>query len=567
MTDEPYEAIVIGTGFGGAITACRLARRWPGRVLVLERGQRYPKGSFARTPAEMARNFWSVRHGETGAAHRDGRGLFDLRKVGRMDAVVAAGLGGGSLVYANVFLEPPPEVFEDPRWPDSCDPAQLAPYYGVTREVLGARPVPLDDADRRVRRTNVFAATAERMGRRSTPADVMVFFGDDPDEPLAPGTEATNRFGATQTSCTYCGECDIGCNVHGKNTLDLNYLHRAEHAHGATIVTDHQVDRIAPLDTDGRPDPSADGSHGYVVTGRDLDTGEVREVRGRRVVLAAGTLGSVELLLRSRDVDGTLPRLPASLGHGFSGNGDFLVFVAGIGEPTDPTRGPVITQYIDHGLFEDPVPWGFVVEDAGYPTLLAWFVEGAKPEVLKVRGVLDAARRLVDRVLLGRSGGKVGSHFGALLRHGLTEGSAVLLCMGRDSSTGTLRLGRMGQLSGRWPLRENRALYRSILAAGAAFTQAAPGQASFAAPTWWLPFRRTVTVHPLGGCRLADVASAGVTSARPDHFGQVFGYQHLYVADGSLFPSAVGANPAATIAALAERVAEGITGLPPDPTL
>ena len=103
-------------------------------------------------------------------------------------------------------VEPPPEVFDDPRWPSSCDVAEMAPYYRVAREVLGARPVPIDDGDRRIRRTKVFAATAERMGRRSRPVDVMVYFGDDPDDPLPPGTPATNRFGATQTSCTYCAE-------------------------------------------------------------------------------------------------------------------------------------------------------------------------------------------------------------------------------------------------------------------------------------------------------------------------------------------------------------------------
>lgn len=110
MNGDLREAVVIGTGFGGSITACRLAARWPGAVTVLERGRRYPMGSFARTPAEMARNFWSVRQGDVGAAASDDRGLFDLRKVGRMDAIVAAGLGGGSLVYANVFLEPPPST-------------------------------------------------------------------------------------------------------------------------------------------------------------------------------------------------------------------------------------------------------------------------------------------------------------------------------------------------------------------------------------------------------------------------------------------------------------------------
>ena len=109
MSEQVYEAAVIGTGFGGSITACRLAARWPGQVLVIERGRRYPMGSFPRTPEEMARNVWSVEAGEAGSAKAENRGLFQMRRAGRMDAVVAAGLGGGSLVYSNVFLEPPAE--------------------------------------------------------------------------------------------------------------------------------------------------------------------------------------------------------------------------------------------------------------------------------------------------------------------------------------------------------------------------------------------------------------------------------------------------------------------------
>jgi cholesterol oxidase len=213
------------------------------------------------------------------------------------------------------------------------------------------------------------------------------------------------------------------------------------------------------------------------------------------------------------------------------------------------------------------VPDGFVLEDAGYPTLLAWFVEGTKPSVFKARALADTGRRVAARLVRGRSGGRIGASLGGLMRHGLTERSAVLLCMGRDSSTGTLTLDRAGHLTGRWPRHENRALYRSIQAAGSAFTRASGARAWFAIPSWWLPFRRNVTVHPLGGCRLADDPSEGVVSARPDRFGQVFGYENLFVADGAIFPAAVGANPAATIAALAERVAEGITGLAPHPEL
>ncbi len=567
MNEQMHEAIVIGTGFGGSITACRLAKRWPGQVLVLERGKRYPRGSFARAPEDMARNFWSIRAGEDGAALPECRGLFDVRSVGRMDVIVSAGVGGGSLVYANVFLEPPDAVWRDPRWPGTCTADTLAPYYRVAKTVLGARTVPIDDGDRHLHRTSLFERAAAVNGRTSTRAEVNVFFGNDHDRPLPPGETQMNRYGVVQTSCTYCGECDVGCNVHAKNTLDLNYLHRAEHAHDAMVVSDHVVESIVPLDKDGRADPSAGGTYGYAVHGRSLDSGETEIHRGRRVVVAAGTLGSVELLLRSRDVLGTLPRLSSALGHGFSGNGDFLMFVAGIDGDTDATRGPVISQYTDHGLFDEQRDDGFVLQDAGYPTFLAWFVEGAKPEVFKLRAVGEFLHRLYARIVLGRSGGKVGSHFGALLRHGLTEGSAVLLCMGRDSSTGTLHLDDGGNVDGRWPRRANRRLYKRILAAGEAFNDAVGGTAAFANPTWWLPFRRNVTVHPLGGCRLSDSPADGVVRATDDRFGEVHGYDNLYVSDGSLFPAAVGANPAATISALAERIAEGITGIAPDAEL
>ena len=558
------EAVVVGSGFGGSITACRLAQRWPGAVVVIERGRRYPMGSFPRTPGEMARNTWSVGAGEAGRVAPENRGLFEARRAGRMDVVLAAGVGGGSLVYSNVFLEPPPEIFDDARWPRSCTTASLAPYYAVAKEVLGARPVPRDDANRRIRRTEVFDRAAEHMGRPVVAAEVNVFFGDSA---VPPGTEAVNAYGALQTACTYCAECNIGCNLHAKNTLDLNYLHRAEHAHGATILSDHLVEAIVPLDGNGHPSPGGDGTNGFLVTSRDLESGRVVELRSRRVVVAAGTLGTVELLLRCRDVHGGLARLPASLGEGFSGNGDFLMFVRGIPEPTDPCRGPVITRYIDHGLFDRPRTEGFVMQDSGYPALLAWFIEGAKPEVLKLRAITDAIQRCFARSVLGRTGGRVGSSAAALLRHGLTEGSAVLLCMGRDTATGTLALASDGRLTGSWPRRANRSLYRAVLAAGEAFKTATGAAAVFATPTWWLPFRRNVTVHALGGCRLAEDPTAGVVRADPTHFGEVFGYSNLYVADGSMVPTALGANPAATIAALAERVAEGITGRPPDAAL
>jgi cholesterol oxidase len=542
-----YEVAVIGTGFGGAVVACRTAQRWPGQVVVLERGKRYARGSFARSPADMRDNFW-----DADGRHPDRRGLFDVRSYRRMDVVVAAGFGGGSLVYANVILKPPAEVFANPAWPASCPEAVMDPYFDVVRTVLDARPVP---AEPRIPRTELFRHAAVAIGRSSRPLDLAVTFGRDPGA----STDLVNAFGAEQGSCTYCGECDIGCNVGAKNTLDLNYLHAAEHHHGAEIRTDSLVESIVPVDADGRDDPTQDGTHGYRVTYRHLagDPSVSSSVAARRVVVAAGALGSTELLLRCRDVHRTLPRLSPALGSRFSGNGDFLSFLASADSPTRPEYGPVITQAIDVNLFDAHDPQrAFVLEDAGYPNELAWYIEGAKPTVFKVRAL---ARALVRR---RRARGPIGDRLRDLLGGTVTSRSAVLLCMGIDTATGRLSLDRDGRITLRWPQRANRALYRAIIAEADRFGRAVGASLVVSAPSWWRPVRRNVTVHALGGCPLGEVVSDD-----PARFGEAAGHRHLYVADGAIIPIAVGANPSLTIAALAERVAEGITGMQPDATL
>jgi len=181
----------------------------------------------------MANNFWNIpsetqkkpKHIRTKEMH----GMFDIRNFDHMDAVFSAGLGGGSLIYANVFLEPPNEVF-DQDWPQSCSKTALQPYYQVAKSVLGARPVPQnDDPRRRIIRTELFQEIAKEEGRDSKLLDINVFFGNDFSKPLDIGVQEKNRYGAVQTSCTYCAECDVGCNTHSKNTLDLNYLYVAEH--------------------------------------------------------------------------------------------------------------------------------------------------------------------------------------------------------------------------------------------------------------------------------------------------------------------------------------------------
>lgn len=575
--DKEYEAIVIGSGFGGAITGCRLAKQWhQGRVLILERGKRYPMGSFPRKPNDFAHNFWALPEERV---HRpphiqrlidrgeESHGIFDVRNYKHMDAVVGAGLGGGSLIYANVFMVPPDEVFDD-RWPGSCKKNKLLPYYAVAREVLGSRPIPVnDDPRRQIIRQKLFAEVAKKNGKNSELVDINVFFGNDFQKPLSIGEQAKNRYGALQTSCVYCAECDIGCNYHAKNTLDLNYLFVAEHRYQAVIRTEHLVLKIVPVGATQADDPASDGRHGYRVYFRDLSgiNTEVQTALAKRVVVSAGTFGSTEMLLRCKEFFRTLPAISDKLGCGFSGNGDFISFVLGSKLPADPNYGPVITQRTDYNLFENFArDHAFMLQDASYGNILAWFVEGAKPGFLHLDALRHFLRHLYSRLTSGKSLGSLGWALDDLLSNDLSFRTCVLLCMGIDKSNGVMTLDKDHQLSVNWPYKDSLSLYRAILESSKQFSQTIQAATFAPLPTWDWPIRNNVTVHALGGCTLANDSSGGVTSAAPEIFGQVFGYRNLYVADGAIVPTAVGANPTATISALSEMVAQGITGVAPE---
>jgi cholesterol oxidase len=571
---EQYEAVVIGSGFGGAINACRLSKKWPGQVLVLERGKRYPMGSFPRSPHDVARNFWNVqaedRATQAMKGEEDTHGMFDVRGFEHLDVVICAGLGGGSLIYANVFLEPPQEIFED-RWPVTCNKPALAPYYRIAKQVLGARPVPQnDDPRRRIVRTERFREAAKKLGRSSKLTDINVFFGNDFDNPLAIGEQERNRYGALQTSCVYCAECDLGCNTHSKNTLDLNYLFVAENRYRADIRTEHLVEKIAALDDNGDENPGADGSHGYRVYFRDLgaDGDGEASVLAKRIVVSAGSLGSSEILLRCKERFGTLPRISDQLGKQFSPNGDFLGMVFGGKEPSIPNYGPVITQRTDFNLLDEfDRERAFVLEDAAYPAFAGWFAEGLKPGFLRLGALWRTFKSVVGRLLAGASIGSMGYAFSGIMSGDLSQHTSVLLCMGIDKANGEMQLDANGRIHIRWPYRDSLALYKAIVSAGDDFCRAVGGKKFVPLPTWYPPARRNVGVHALGGCILGDSPENGVVSADRATFGQVFGYQGLYVADGGIIPTAVGANPVATISALSEMVAEGITGIVPDADL
>ncbi len=568
-----YEGVVIGSGFGGAISTCRLAKKWPGQVLLLERGKRYPMYSFPRTPHDMANNFWNVntekKKRPKALAGKEMHGMFDIRSFKHIDAVVGAGLGGGSLVYANVFLEPPDEVFND-DWPESCSKDELQPYYQVAKQVLGSRPIPQNnDPARKIIRTELFQKFAKQEQRKSRLLDLNVFFGNDFNNPTPIGQQEVNRYGALQTSCVYCAECDVGCNTHSKNTLDLNYLHVAEHRYKAIIKTEVLAERIVPLNEEGSDDATATGEHGYRVYYIDLDSNKTEfKITTKRVIVSAGTLGSNELLFRCRDVYKTLPAISSKLGEHFSGNGDFLSFVLDGKQPAAPNYGPVITQGIDYNLFENfNREHAYILEDASYPKFASWYIEGLRPGLSHLGAFFRTIGLVVSRFFKGLTTGHVGYAINALLKGDLSYDSAVLLCMGIDKSDGVMSLDKDGYLEIDWFPQKNMPLYKAITDMGNRFAKWTQAKAFIPLPTWLWPLRRNVTVHALGGCRIANSPSQGVTSADPKTMGQVFGYEGLFVADGAIVPTAVGANPTATISAISERIAEGITGIKPDDQL
>lgn len=570
---EKLEALIIGSGFGGGISACRLGKKWPGKVAVIERGKRYPLGSFPRTPHDMAKNFWnypedSYKRPKKIRQKTEMRGLFDIRNYSHMDAVVCAGYGGGSLIYANVFLEPPDHIFDE-RWPESCKKSHLDYYYGITKKVLGARPIPQNKDPRRdVSRTQYFINTGKKLGYDAELVDINVFFGNDLSNPTPIGVQEKNRYGALQTSCTYCGECDIGCNFHSKNTIDLNYLFVAENRYHVKAYTEHLAEKIVPIDQNDQEDCEQTGKYGYKVYVRDLISGKSVVFLCKRLIISAGTLGSNELLLRAKYHFKTLSRLSKKLGHGFSGNGDFLSTILGIKQTTNPNYGPVITQKIDHHLYKNfNKDKAFIMEDAAYPALLAWFIEGEKPGILKLRAIWTMLRNMFAKWVLGNSPGEIGYALADLLKYDISSHTSVHLCMGIDRSDGILSLDSNGYLNIDWPYKNSMSLYNAINEMGRKFKSLVEGESYMPLPTWFLPWRKNITVHPLGGCTLSMSPETGVCSANRKDFGQVFGYENLYCADGSLLPTAVGANPIATISALSEMVMEGITEIKPDDNL
>ncbi len=511
MMNSAYDVVVVGSGFGGGIAACRLAEAGK-RVCLLERGRRFKPEDFISEPGEAPSAIWHER--------LNPGGMFDVRMMKDVSVITAAGVGGGSLVYANVQLRADPEVFAA-DWPAAISRQELEPWYDRTEEALQPVPTPADPA---LPKVASFAAAGRHVDREAELLPLAVHFGEEREHPFS---------GVRQKGCENLGLCDLGCPVNARNTVDITYVARAE-AHGAEVRPLHLVRRIEP--------PAARGGN-WTVAFEHLGDGDDGSVEAPRVVLGAGTLGSSRLLLTNRK---RLPGLSPAIGSRFSGNGDAL------GMAFDPAAADVRGARNDYGptmtsrlLYPER---NLMVADGGLPANFDFLLDVAR-EVNVIKGWRRALLRLRDwLVQLGWSDRPLRPRDAPARPESSNPGSLIFLMIGRDAADGQMRLTPLfKRFDIRWSKEASTKLFTDLERTA---NELATG--SDAEPFYALdggPLGKFTTVHPLGGCPMADDPRHGVV----DDAGHVHGYPGLHVLDGSIVPTSLGVNPSKTIAALAER--------------
>ena len=529
MSDTDWDFVIIGSGFGGSVSALRLVERGY-RVLMLEQGRRFKETDFPRSNWHLPRWLWAPAIGW--------RGLFKMTFFKHVTVLSGVGVGGGSLVYANTLPIPSAQFFESPTWRDLAAWAQeLAPHYLTARKMLGAVPNPL-----RTYADDVIAQVAEDIGQKHTfgPTTVAVYFGQ-------PGVTAPDPFfegaGPPRTGCTSCGGCMLGCRVGAKNTLDKNYLYLAEQK-GLVIMPQTRVTWVAP-----------DGAGGYRVeasTQRSWWGKQKRSFRTQQVIFAGGVLGTVPLLLRLRDAVDGLPKLSDRLGHFVRTNAESLV---GIVSPNkrDMSRGLAIGSIMhtpEHGSLE-PVRYP---AGSGFFRVLSMPLAVGDTLPRRLASVVTEFLRMPWRFVQ------------TLFIRDFAKQTMILLYMRAMEGHLQLRLGRAVHTGFRRGMVSN---VEQGLAPMASLPEAVDLAHRVAEKVDGVPMSLVnetllnvpTTAHILGGCCMGHDVSDGVI----DHMHRVFNYPGLYVVDGSAVSANPGVNPSLTITALAERAMTFVS--PKDQTL
>ena len=540
-----YDAIVIGSGYGGAIAACRLAqaRREDGsklRIALLERGRETGPGSYPDTLLGFnAHAQYTTPAGRIGPED----GLFDFRLGGDVAVIQGCGLGGTSLINAGLAAEPLPWVLQDPAWPEAFrqDLPNWPSYLHSAKHMLqpaaypASRPVPGKLAALRI------SAESLKLPCHNWPVNVTF-------------EAQVNAAGVAMNACDSCGDCVTGCNRGAKNTVLFNYLPLARR-HGAELFcqvgVEHLERRGERWVVHFRP----------IGQDREALTSDLPFVTADLVILGAGALGTAEILERSRQAG--LP-LSGRIGKQFSGNGDVLAFGyntnvpicavgSGSSEPNaDFPPGPCITGVIDLRSEEQPKEHGMFIMDAVLPAAFA----PAMPVMLEAsasalgqdtdQGWADRARELGREAMMLVPG----------LRGDAIDYTQTYLVMCHDAGEGQLAYDSHGRASVVWP-EAGSASYLGVVDDRLKQCTAALGGTHVPNPAWTpLLHNKLISCHPMGTCAMAERAEQGVV----DHKGRVFAgetghetHPGLYVTDASAIPRSLGVNPLLTISTVAER--------------
>ena len=520
--DEPgfdYDILVVGSGFGGSVAALRLTEKGY-RVAVVEAGRRFDEvGStgkthpLPRTSWQLRRFLWAPRLG----CH----GIQRIHLLRNVVVLAGAGVGGGSLVYANTLYEPLPDFYLDPQWRDITDwRAELAPFYASAKRMLGVVTYPHTTAADTVTRS-----VAQEMGVGDTfrPTPVGIFFGE-------PGVEVDDPYfggrGPRRSGCIECGACMTGCLHNAKNTLTRNYLYLAERA-GAEVRPDSTVVAVRPA------------GHGYAV---DIVTSgswlrRRRTLTAEQVVLAAGAYGTQRLLHRMRD-QRMLPNLSPRLGELSRTNSESIVGAKARRPTVDYSRGVAITSsfYPDARTHVEPVRYGRGSNAMGLLQTVLVDGDGRVPRWVRA---------------LGQVARHPATNLRALSLRRWSERTVITLVMQSVDNSITVysKRGRLGwwRLTSRQGPGEPNPAWLPV--ANDVVRRIAEKIDGWPGGTWGELVNVPMTAHFIGGCVIGSTPSDGVIDA----YHRVYGHPGLHIVDGSAVPANLGVNPALTITALAER--------------
>ena len=508
-----YDVIVVGSGFGGSVSALRLTEKGY-RVGVLEAGRRFGPEDFATRNWDLRRYLFMPKLGL--------RGIQRLSLFRHIFVLSGAGVGGGSLVYANVLYDPLDAFFEDEAWSDITDwKRELAPYYDQAKRMLGSTPVPFTTPSDMVMRE-----VSKRMGVDHTfhPTNVAVYFGEsgvEREDPYFGGV------GPARSGCTLCGGCMVGCRHGAKNTLDHNYLYLAERG-GAEVHAERQVTAIRPLD-----------GGGYEVTTQRTGAWmrkQPRMFRAQQVVLSAGVLGTLKLLFAMREA-GTLPNVSPRLGVLVRTNSEALVSATAPKVVEDYSSGVAITS----SMFPDPET---NIEPVRYPKGSNFLGFLSTPAVAIGR----LPRRLQWLVGIARHPIK---WLRGLSLYRWSERTILLLVMQSRNNSLTMRLknGLFGKrLATTQGHGEPNPSFIPIAHETARHVAEVIGGSPYSTYTEVL-LDIPLTAHILGGATIGATPETGVIDA----YHRVYGHPGLHIADASAIAANLGANPSLSITALAER--------------